>query len=104
MSFHGGLIGAPFAAWLYVRKAKLDWWSGVDLFAPVIPLGYTFGRLGNFINGELFGRRRLDESLRQFGDLAVDQVLRNITWDIRRFVGLAEQSDDLTMIGLRVLE
>ncbi len=56
MSFHGGLIGAPFAAWLYVRKAKLDWWSGVDLFAPVIPLGYTFGRLGNFINGELFGR------------------------------------------------
>jgi phosphatidylglycerol:prolipoprotein diacylglycerol transferase len=56
MSYHGGLIGATFAAWVYVYKAKLDWWSGVDLFVPVIPLGYTFGRLGNFINGELFGR------------------------------------------------
>ena len=56
MSYHGGLIGATFAAWLYFNKAKLNWWSGVDLFVPVIPLGYTFGRLGNFINGELFGR------------------------------------------------
>jgi phosphatidylglycerol:prolipoprotein diacylglycerol transferase len=56
MSYHGGLIGAAFATWVYVYKTKLDWWSGVDLFVPVIPLGYTFGRLGNFINGELFGR------------------------------------------------
>jgi phosphatidylglycerol:prolipoprotein diacylglycerol transferase len=56
MSYHGGLIGATLAAWIYFRKAKLNWWSGVDLFVPAIPLGYTFGRLGNFINGELFGR------------------------------------------------
>jgi len=56
MSYHGGLIGATAAAWFYVYRAKLDWWSGVDLFVPVIPLGYTFGRLGNFMNGELFGR------------------------------------------------
>ncbi len=56
MSYHGGLIGATFAAWFYFNKAKLNWWSGVDLFVPVIPLGYTFGRLGNFINGELFCR------------------------------------------------
>jgi phosphatidylglycerol:prolipoprotein diacylglycerol transferase len=56
MSYHGGLIGATFAAWVYIYRAKLDWWSAVDLFVPVIPLGYTFGRLGNFINGELFGR------------------------------------------------
>jgi len=56
MSYHGGLIGATVAAWVYFYKAKLDWWSGVDLFVPVVPLGYTFGRLGNFINGELFGR------------------------------------------------
>lgn len=56
MSYHGGLIGVIFAAWLYVRKAKLDWWNMVDLFLPAIPLGYTFGRLGNFINGELYGR------------------------------------------------
>ena len=56
MSYHGGLIGATLAAWIYFNKAKLNWWSGVDLFVPVKPLGYTFGRLGNFINGELFGR------------------------------------------------
>jgi phosphatidylglycerol:prolipoprotein diacylglycerol transferase len=56
MSYHGGLVGVIIAGWLYVRKAKIDFWNGVDLFMPVIPLGYTFGRLGNFINGELYGR------------------------------------------------
>lgn len=56
MSYHGGLIGTTLAAWLYARKAKLVWWKVVDLFVPAIPLGYTFGRLGNFINGELYGR------------------------------------------------
>jgi phosphatidylglycerol:prolipoprotein diacylglycerol transferase len=56
MSYHGGLIGAIIAGWIYVRKVKLDWWDGVDLFVTAIPLGYTFGRLGNFINGELYGR------------------------------------------------
>ena len=56
MSYHGGLIGTILALWLYVRKANLDWWGVVDLYQPVIPLGYTFGRLGNFINGELYGR------------------------------------------------
>jgi phosphatidylglycerol---prolipoprotein diacylglyceryl transferase len=56
MSYHGGLIGAILATWIYFKKEKLDWWDGVDLFVPVIPLGYTFGRIGNFINGELYGR------------------------------------------------
>ncbi len=56
MSYHGGLIGATIAGWLYVRRSEIDWWDGVDLFVPAIPLGYTFGRLGNFLNGELYGR------------------------------------------------
>jgi phosphatidylglycerol:prolipoprotein diacylglycerol transferase len=56
MSYHGGLIGVILVAWLYIRKAGLDWWRMADLYLPAIPLGYTFGRLGNFINGELFGR------------------------------------------------
>jgi hypothetical protein len=51
MSYHGGLMGTILAAWLYVRKAGLEWWDMADLYLPVIPLGYTFGRLGNFING-----------------------------------------------------
>jgi len=56
VAYHGGLIGVILVAWFYTRKAGLDWWSVVDLYIPAIPLGYTFGRLGNFINGELFGR------------------------------------------------
>ncbi|MDF1593638.1 MAG: prolipoprotein diacylglyceryl transferase [Desulfobacterales bacterium] len=56
MSYHGGLIGVILAAWLYIRKTNLEFGEMVDLYAPVIPLGYTFGRIGNFINGELYGR------------------------------------------------
>jgi len=56
MSYHGGLIGAMAAGWLYIRKQRLGFWEACDLFIPAIPLGYTFGRLGNFINGELYGR------------------------------------------------
>lgn len=57
MSYHGGLIGVIFCAWLYIRNQKLVFWKMVDLYIPAIPLGYTFGRLGNFINGELYGRK-----------------------------------------------
>ena len=56
MSFHGGLAGALIAAVWYGRGHQLDLWEAVDLFAPAGALGYTFGRLGNFINGELYGR------------------------------------------------
>jgi len=56
MSYHGGLIGAVLAAIIFVRRHRLDFFSMADLIVPCIPLGYTFGRLGNFINGELFGR------------------------------------------------
>ena len=56
MSFHGGLGCVIFFAWLYCRKAGLNFREMIDLFLPAIPLGYTFGRIGNFINGELYGR------------------------------------------------
>ena len=56
MSFHGGLMGVLISSWLYIRKTTLNYWDMADLVAPVVPLGYTFGRLGNFINGELYGR------------------------------------------------
>lgn len=51
--------------------------------------------------GRAFGRDRLAESLITHASAPIDQTLRQIRWDIRRFVGLAEQSDDLTMVGLR---
>lgn len=56
MSYHGGLIGVVIATVLFCRKRGIPLWNFVDLFCPAIPMGYTFGRLGNFINGELFGR------------------------------------------------
>lgn len=56
MSYHGGLICAIIGAWWYIRKHQLDFKPMADLFIPCIPLAYTFGRIGNFINGELWGR------------------------------------------------
>ncbi|MFH0921822.1 MAG: prolipoprotein diacylglyceryl transferase [Fibrobacterota bacterium] len=56
MSFHGGLIGVFVSLWLCCRKANVPLTSVTDALAPVVPLGYAFGRIGNFINGELYGR------------------------------------------------
>lgn len=56
MSAHGGLLGALAVMALYSWKKKLAFWRIVDFVAPLIPLGLMMGRLGNFINGELWGR------------------------------------------------
>lgn len=52
--------------------------------------------------GTQFGRTRLQSAIHAYGHFSPEQALGNIRWDVRRFVGLAEQSDDLTMVGLRV--
>jgi phosphatidylglycerol---prolipoprotein diacylglyceryl transferase len=56
MSFHGGLLGVVFAMWLYGRKLGRGFFEMTDFVAPLAPLGLAFGRLGNFINGELWGK------------------------------------------------
>jgi len=56
MSFHGGLIGVIFVLFLYARKRNKTLLEIGDFIAPLIPLGLAAGRLGNFINGELWGR------------------------------------------------
>jgi len=56
MSFHGGLLGPIIFGWYYCRKHGLPFLILADLFATVAPLGLMFGRMGNFINGELWGR------------------------------------------------
>lgn len=56
MSFHGGLVGVTLAGWLYARKYKVNALSLGDLFACATPIGLFFGRIANFINGELYGR------------------------------------------------
>ena len=55
MSFHGGMLGVFLAMWLYGRQQKLSFFTVTDFIAPLVPLGLGFGRLGNFINGELWG-------------------------------------------------
>ena len=56
MSYHGGLVGAVVGVVAYLRARKIDILDWGDMLVTAIPLGYTFGRLGNFINGELYGR------------------------------------------------
>jgi phosphatidylglycerol:prolipoprotein diacylglycerol transferase len=56
MSYHGGALGLLLVTFFYCRKKSIPFWKIVELFSPAVPLGYTFGRIGNFINGELYGR------------------------------------------------
>lgn len=56
MSFHGGFLGVLVAMWLYGRKTGRSFWQVTDFIAPLVPTGLAAGRIGNFINGELWGR------------------------------------------------
>jgi phosphatidylglycerol:prolipoprotein diacylglycerol transferase len=56
MSYHGGVIGCLLGIIIYTTRKKFDVREIGDMMSVAIPLGYTFGRLGNFTNGELFGR------------------------------------------------
>lgn len=56
MSFHGGFLGVVAASVLFARKYRIGFWQVLDFIAPLVPLGLASGRIGNFINGELWGR------------------------------------------------
>jgi phosphatidylglycerol:prolipoprotein diacylglycerol transferase len=56
MSFHGGLLGAVLSAFLYCKIKKINFQRLSDFFVPAIPLGYFWGRIGNFFNQELYGK------------------------------------------------
>jgi phosphatidylglycerol:prolipoprotein diacylglycerol transferase len=56
MSFHGGMLGVSFAIWLFGRRIGVHFWDMNDFIAPVIAVGLGAGRIGNFINGELWGK------------------------------------------------
>lgn len=56
MSFHGGFLGVLAAMVLFARRRNIRWLALMDFIAPLVPPGLAFGRLGNFINGELWGR------------------------------------------------
>ncbi len=56
MSFHGGLLGVLLASWLWSRRQRLHFFDTMDFVAPLVPAGLGFGRLGNYIGGELWGK------------------------------------------------
>lgn len=56
MSFHGGFVGVLLAMWYFAHKYKKAPFTVLDFIAPCVPTGLFFGRIGNFINGELWGR------------------------------------------------
>jgi len=56
MSFHGGLLGVLTSFWLFARKTGKSYATVSDFIAPMVPVGLFFGRIGNFINAELWGK------------------------------------------------
>lgn len=79
MSFHGGFLGVLLAMWLYGRKIGTGFWPLTDTIAPVVPIGLGAGRVGNFINGELWGRPTdlpwgMQLDCRQFAEVCFQQL------------------------------
>ena len=56
MSYHGALLGIIFGSYLFLKKKKINFLEWADFVIPAAALGYFFGRIGNFLNGELYGR------------------------------------------------
>ncbi|EKD36608.1 MAG: hypothetical protein ACD_75C01441G0003 [uncultured bacterium] len=56
MSFHGACLAVLLGGWIYCRVKGIDYWKAADIYTATIPIGLGLGRIGNFINGELYGR------------------------------------------------
>lgn len=56
MSYFGGLIGIMLASFIFIRRNKINLLAWADFIVPAVPAGYFFGRIGNFLNGELYGK------------------------------------------------
>lgn len=56
MSYHGALLGILLGSWIFLKKRGINFFAWADFVAPAVALGYFFGRVGNFLNSELYGR------------------------------------------------
>jgi len=56
MSFHGACLALIIGGWIFCRKNKINFWKAADIYTATLPIGLGLGRIGNFINGELYGR------------------------------------------------
>ena len=56
MSFHGACLAIPLVAWWFCHHHRLNFWITADFYAATVPIGLGLGRIGNFLNGELYGR------------------------------------------------
>lgn len=68
MSYHGGVLGFVLTGYFFSQKRKINFWKMMDFVLPAVPAGYFFGRLGNFLNGELYGRITDGKWGMNFGD------------------------------------
>lgn len=68
MSYHGAVVGFILATYFFCKKRKIDFLKLTDFILPAVPLGYFFGRVGNFLNGELYGRITQQKWGMNFGD------------------------------------
>jgi len=104
MSFHGGLLGVILAMAWFARRSRKSFWQVTDFVAPLVPLGLAFGRLGNFIGGELWGRLTDVPWAMIFANStgigAANKVVLNEAWQSGALDHLARHPSQLYQAGL----
>ena len=101
MSYHGGAIGGAIAVFIFAKVKKYSFREIADMFCAAIPLGYTFGRIGNFTNAELVGRATASPIGMIFPNAQKHPAGESWVAEIAEKAGMAVQSGDLNeMINL----
>lgn len=107
MAFHGGFLGVLVAMLLFGRKCGRRFFQVTDFIAPLVPLGLAFGRLGNFINGELWGRMTSPNAFwamvfpqARNADAALAQSQPELTTLITQYGGLPRHPSQLYQFAL----
>jgi phosphatidylglycerol---prolipoprotein diacylglyceryl transferase len=99
MSYHGGLIGVIIATAIFCKSRKIPFMEWGDTVVAAAPLGYTFGRIGNFLNGELFGRVTSSPLGMVFPNAQAFPVSEDWVREVARKAGMAIP-DSATLINL----